>query len=80
MPFGIGSTLSGTDGTGGGSSAGLCEAGRRGDADLRDLSDMEPALGDLFSPRALSRLPIEEADALRRMVRFVWTSATLVGV
>lgn len=80
MLFVIDSTLSGTDGTGGGSSAGLCEVGRRGDGDLRDLSDMEPALGDRFSPRALSRLPIDDPDALRRMVRFVWTSATLVGV
>lgn len=41
---------------------------------------MDPALGDLFSPPPVSRLPADETDALRRMVRFVWTSATLVGV
>lgn len=48
--------------------------------DRRDRSEREPALGDLFSARPLSRLPAEEIDALRRLVRFVWTSATLVGV
>lgn len=75
----IGATRSGIAGTGGRPSTSLRGVvGRRGEFDRRDLSDMEPALGDLLNPCLPPRSPV--ADALRRMVRLVWTSATLVGV
>ena len=42
---------------------------------------MDPLLGVRRSGcRPLSRLPVDETDALRRAARFDWTWATLVGV
>lgn len=91
-----GSIFSGSAGTGGAASchgrpypgeplllsavAGLCGLG-----DLKVFSAMELLLPRLCSaedgrPEASGAVPAEDRDALRRIVRLVWTSATLVGV
>lgn len=80
------SKFSGSAGTGGAScpagevvlAAGLCGLGV-----LKVFSDREALLPLLCNDgfrRASGAVPEEDMDALRRMVRLVWTSETLVGV
>lgn len=77
----------GIAGTGGASlRSGPCGP-RLGEGSRKVRSDMEPELplrsscdAGLLPPLPATELPMEEADSLLRIVRFVWTSATDIGV
>lgn len=69
---------SGMVGTGGASSAVI--GVRCGDGERNVRSVMELWLGDLCMPLLVSWLPCDDTEALRLCVRFVCTSATLMGV